>query len=197
MFDAFKKSKIITVAKHFCYRFAANRKGIASIEFAVILPMMVLIFMASFELSHALTINRRVHQVAGVTADVVARTTSFTTSELDTMIQSIDVIVEPYSNEPLSLSATHVVVDTNNPNNAIVCWSYSNKPGVAIPTQGSIYTLPDGLARGGEGLVIVEGEYIYQPALSIFLQQDIPFRERLFLTTRNSQNIGLDGTTCQ
>lgn len=54
-------------------RFAAANEGIAAVEFALIVPIMMLLFMGAVELSQAVTVDRRVSQVASTTSDLVAR----------------------------------------------------------------------------------------------------------------------------
>ena len=45
----------------------------AAIEFALIVPIMAVMFIGAVELSQAITVDRRVTQVASSTADLVAR----------------------------------------------------------------------------------------------------------------------------
>jgi Flp pilus assembly protein TadG len=55
------------------YRLARAEDGVAAVEFAFILPIMLLLFMGAVELSQAVTVDRRVSQVASTTSDLVAR----------------------------------------------------------------------------------------------------------------------------
>lgn len=50
-----------------------DRRGVAAIEFALIVPIMSAMFIGAVELSQVITVDRRVTQVASATADLVAR----------------------------------------------------------------------------------------------------------------------------
>ncbi len=54
-------------------RFGRKIDGIAAVEFALIVPIMLCMFIGTVELSQAITVDRRVTQVASTTADLVAR----------------------------------------------------------------------------------------------------------------------------
>ena len=51
-------------------RIARNNSGVAAVEFAMIVPIMFLLFVGSVEFSQAITVDRRVTQVASSTADL-------------------------------------------------------------------------------------------------------------------------------
>jgi Flp pilus assembly protein TadG len=50
-----------------------ERRGVAAIEFAMIVPIMLAMFIGAVGLGQAITVDRRVTQVANSTADLVAR----------------------------------------------------------------------------------------------------------------------------
>src|SRR5207244_1629235 len=54
-------------------RWRASTEGVAAVEFALIVPIMAIMFIGAVELSQAITVDRRVTQVASSTADLVAR----------------------------------------------------------------------------------------------------------------------------
>jgi Flp pilus assembly pilin Flp len=67
-------------------RFRHDIGGAAAIEFAFIVPLMVVMFIGTVELSQAITVDRRVNQVASSTGDLVARTNALTTSEMSAIM---------------------------------------------------------------------------------------------------------------
>ena len=54
-------------------RWTASDEGVAAVEFGLIVPIMAVMFIGAVELSQAITVDRRVTQVASSTADLVAR----------------------------------------------------------------------------------------------------------------------------
>ena len=53
------------------WRWAADEQGSVLIEAAIICPVLVIIFLGMVEFSQALTVKRRVQNVASATADLV------------------------------------------------------------------------------------------------------------------------------
>jgi Flp pilus assembly protein TadG len=53
-------------------RWQADRRGVAAIEFALLDPLMAVMFIGAMEMSQAITVDRRVTQIAGSTADLIA-----------------------------------------------------------------------------------------------------------------------------
>ena len=78
--------------------------GAAAIEFAFIVPLMVVMFIGTVELSQAITVDRRVNQVASSTGDLVARTNALTTSEMSAIMGVIEQLLNPYDSTPLKLT---------------------------------------------------------------------------------------------
>ncbi|MEN2494208.1 MAG: hypothetical protein TECD_00099 [Hyphomicrobiaceae bacterium hypho_1] len=194
MFFFCKIKNLAYLIKDSFFYFRSNRNGIASIEFAIILPLVTILFVSVIELSWAITVNRRVHQITNLTADLIARRANTTTSELDSIFNVHAILMKPYEVEPLELIATHVISDTSG---SKVCWSHSNKEGLVAYEAGSPYTLPVGILGSNQGLVVVETEYLYQPILfSVLTETNIPFREKLFLAPRTSSKILLNDEQC-
>ncbi|MEM7748232.1 MAG: TadE/TadG family type IV pilus assembly protein [Pseudomonadota bacterium] len=174
-----------------------NRKGVASIEFAMIAPVMVMMFMGIVEFSQAITVDRRVNQVASSTADLIARTDSTTTAELGSIMDVVDVLVRPYSATPMGLTVSNVIASTSNATNTVVCWSYNHQGGVNTYNAGDSYTLPSGVVEAGESVVVVEVQYAYTPLIfSYFLSGTINFNDKFYLKPRLSSSIEFDSQKC-
>ena len=55
-------------------RLASDRQGASAIEFAILLPLMVTLYISGFEISQAVSIYRKVTIIAHTVADLVAQT---------------------------------------------------------------------------------------------------------------------------
>ena len=90
--------------------------GVAAIEFALIVPMVAVMFIGAVELSQALTTDRRVTQVANATADLVARSESkISQSEITDIMQAGSYIVAPYNQNPLRITLRNVTSSPSAP----------------------------------------------------------------------------------
>ncbi|HFB2048343.1 MAG: pilus assembly protein [Hyphomicrobiaceae bacterium] len=185
---------LINITKTFWDRFILNIQGVASIEFAIISPAIALLFIGIVQLSWGLTVNRRVHQISNLTGDLIARTPITSSDELEGIFRTHSLLMRPYDIEPLKMIATHVVADLNSTS---VCWSYTNSTDVAAYQTGATYELPEEILNKGESLIVIESEYLYRPILfSLFVNEPITFREKLFHAPRTSTTITLDGQEC-
>jgi len=79
----------------------ALQRCMAAIEFAMIVPMMVVMFIGAVELSQAIIVDRRVTQIASTTADLVARAdTQISRSDSTDIMKAGSYIMAPYSQPP-------------------------------------------------------------------------------------------------
>lgn len=174
-------------------------KGMAAVEFGYIVPIMFTMFAGAIEFSQAITVDRRVTQVAASTADIIARQKTVTTAQLDTYMQMITEIMAPFDDNLLKLTVLNVYATTANPTATKVCWSYNrNDNGVTRAvntyTDGSAYTMPTGVVDGGSSVVVVEARYEYQPLVfSYFITSMKAMNEKFYLKPRLSAGIGKDG----
>jgi Flp pilus assembly pilin Flp len=176
-----------------------RQEGIAAVEFALILPILVILLIGTVETSQALTVDRRVTQVASSTADLVARGKTTTTSELDGMMQIISHLVKPYKDAPLKLTVLNVVADVNDATKTTVCWSYNHNGGTGSYAQGQAYPLPSGIVGKGESVVVAEATYDYDPTVMIFqyfIKTAFKMRETFYLKPRLSLYVEYNGAKC-
>ena len=112
-----------------------DQRGVAAIEFAMIVPIMFFLFVGAIEFSQALTVDRRITQSASSSADLIARapTAGLTESQVDGQLRIIDQLIEPYELSQLTVKIFSVkaVPDANpaNPPSYVVDWSRDNWSG--------------------------------------------------------------------
>jgi Flp pilus assembly protein TadG len=148
-------------------RWRHDARGVAAVEFAMIVPIMAVMFIGAVELSQAITVDRRVSQTASATADLVARSeTQISQTEITDIMRAGSYIVAPYSAAPLRITVRNV---TSSPTDATVAkqsWSCTfNGTGNALSCacSNTLYTLPTGLVSTNDSVVISEAVYDYKP----------------------------------
>ena len=93
----------------FVRRYADSRDGVAAIEFAMIVPIMAIMFIGAVELSQAITVDRRVTQVASSTADLVARAEKqISQNEITDILKVGGYILKPYAEAPVQIVIRNV-----------------------------------------------------------------------------------------
>lgn len=173
-------------------RFARCRGGVAAVEFAMVVPIMFLLFVGSVEFSQAITVDRRVTQVASSTADLVARERKVTQGDLDGIMGIIDTLIKPYDKTKLKLTLVNVFSSMSNASDTKVCWAYNHPQngGVNTYSEDAPYSLPTGILEAGNSVIVTEVRYDYEPMIfKYFITSTFPLEEKFYLKPRLSKSI--------
>jgi Flp pilus assembly protein TadG len=165
-------------------RFARDNQAIAAVEFALVLPFMLMLYIGSVELGTAITADRKVANVAGAVGDLVARAEDkLTFSKLTDYFAASQAIMRPYDTTLLKQVVTCVFVDNNGV--AKVSWSYGYNGGTAY-TVNSTYLLPPEMTNlVSNGYVIVaEAKYDHEPMLGYFFEDTFRLSKQFFYLPR-------------
>ncbi|CDZ57961.1 TadE/TadG family type IV pilus assembly protein [Neorhizobium galegae] len=105
----------------------ADRRGVGAVEFALIAPLLLSLYITSFEITIGLSVSKRVTHSASTIADLVTRETSVDKTILMTMKDVTASLFAPYTPNMLVIKVTGVTLDaTGNPT---VAWSWDDKDG--------------------------------------------------------------------
>lgn len=188
----FEKSRLDRLSK-----FRKDAGGVAAIEFAMVVPLMIMMFVGTVEFSQIITVDRRVSQVASATADLVARTKSLTAAEMDGVMQVVGELVKPYDATLLKLTVMNVKASPTDALDTKVCWHRTHNGGVSTPANNSAYTLPVGVLEQGDSVIVTEVEYDYTPLIfNQFITGPKKLEEKFYLKPRLSSFVTYDGTGC-
>ncbi len=172
-------------------RLMRERDGIGGVEFALLAPVLIVLYLCAFELMTGFSVSKKVSMAASTVADLVSRADKVSKTDLEDMIDVTNAVFPPYPVDNLSLRITGVTVDAAR--QAKVAWSWSNS-GAAPYAVGSTVDVPDDL-RGEETFLIrselsVDHELLmYLPALSGSEIKEITIRREFFFRQRINTNI--------
>jgi Flp pilus assembly protein TadG len=140
-----------------------DRRAVSAIEFALLLPVILLMYIGTIEISNLLTVVRRVETVASTASDLTAQVKQVSTADLADIVAASTSILTPYPTTPLKLVVSSVVADNNN--NGKVAWSYSSSG--SARAVGSSYVLPAGTTQPNSSVVVAEVTYSFTPLLGL------------------------------
>lgn len=141
-------------------RFLVGRSGVAAIEFVVVAPVLLFLYLGGSELTIALNTSRRVEHVASTVNDLVTQSTSLTSNDLKGIYQVAASLLAG-STDGLKIRVTAVSIASNG--SGKVTWSCPTT-GFAALSVGAAFTLPAEIAARRSGTVIVaETTYSYVP----------------------------------
>jgi Flp pilus assembly protein TadG len=148
---------------------ARNERGVAAVEFALIVPVMGLMFIGSVELSQAITVDRRVTQVSSSTADLVARAEKqISLAEITDIMKVGGYIFEPYSQEPVKIVLRNVSSSPSDAKTTKQSWTCTYTglgQTTACQCTNSSFSLPDNLVTTNDSVVVSEVSYSYKPLI--------------------------------
>lgn len=179
-------------------RLRQDKRGVAAIEFAMVVPLMLAMFVGAVEFSQVITIDRRVSQVASATADLVARTKTIDTTDMNGVMEVVTELLKPYSDTPLKLTVLNVAANITNVADTRVCWA-ENHPngGTGSYSYNDTYALPTGVVEAGDSVIVTEVEYDYQPLIfDTYLPGGKTLTEKYFLKPRLSAYVSYNSSTC-
>lgn len=124
-------------------RFKQEVAGVAAIEFAIIAPIMILLFFATIEVSTALAVNRKLARVSSTLGDLVTQSQTLTQADVDNIMAAASYVMTPYDHS-LGIIITQISIKNGV---ATVDWSRAHGKGLdgedATPyANGVPYTVP-------------------------------------------------------
>jgi Flp pilus assembly protein TadG len=146
-----------------------ERRGVAAIEFAMIVPIMSVMFIGAVELSQAITVDRRVTQVASSTADLVARAEKqISQTEIADIMKVGGYIMEPYRQGPLEITLRSVTSSPASATTTKQSWSCTYKgldKTQSCECSNTIKSIPPNLVTSNDSVVVAEVTYGYKPLI--------------------------------
>jgi Flp pilus assembly protein TadG len=135
-------------------------RGIAATEFAVIVPVMLVMFFGMVEFSSGVAVDRKITLMARTLSDLTSQSISVDGTALNNFFAASTGIMTPYSPTPTKSTITELWVDPSTLK-ARVQWSQ----GTAPRATSSTVTIPTALAVGGTYLIFSEVSYLYKPTI--------------------------------
>ena len=172
-----------------CRRFVASTRAIAAIEFAIVMPVLALMFFGTFDAGRAIAIYMKNRSATFAIDAITNQYTTVQTSDLQSIAGAAAVILAPYPSSTSVLTVTVSQVKITTANTATVSWSYSL--GGSARSRGSAVTTPGTLGTCSSYpcyLIFGEMSYQYTPMFGFFTTAaNITLSDNLFATPRSSK----------
>ena len=78
-------------------RFARDRRGVSAVEFALVAPLLVALYLGCVEISDGVSADRKVTLTAAALANLSAQVTTITTADMTNILDASSAIIAPYS----------------------------------------------------------------------------------------------------
>jgi Flp pilus assembly protein TadG len=169
-------------------RFARDRDGVSAVEFAIVLPFMLTLYLGGVELGEGLSIKFKTTLAARTVTDLASQYVSIDGTNMQNILGASSTVLSPYSTAGVVVTLTELTV--NSSGKGVVQWSCSLN-GTAY-TANQKLTMPTNLQTTGITLLYGEVTYPYTPPIGYAITgtyniyQNMYFYPRLSATISNS-----------
>jgi Flp pilus assembly protein TadG len=162
-----------------------DQKGVSAVEFAMILPLMLTLYLGAVELSQGVAIHRKVTLTARTVADLASQVTSINNADMTNMLTAASAVVSPFPAGQLKVTVSAVTIDANGI--AKVTWSDTlNGTQRAV---NSTVSLPAALNVANSQLIWSEVNYDYVPTIGYVVTGPLNLFDQIYMRPRLSETI--------
>ncbi len=189
-----EQSGIIRKTRSTVKSFARDQRGVSAVEFALLLPVMILIYAGVADVSRGVDANRKVSRVASMVGDLISRQISVMPAQLDDVFKIGATLMIPSGTAPeIRVSFIKVEAVQNRPNLVVkLDWSQKTagfkESSNRVDRENKQTYLPENLRQEPMNYIRVEAQYTYKPLLSAVLP-DIAMEEIYYISPRYSDSI--------
>lgn len=171
-------------------RYVRDNKGVAAVEFALIVPILMLLFVGTLEISMAVSVDRKISRVSSTVADLITQESIYTMADLNKITDVAQRIMYPYDDSDVKISIVGIDIENDV---GRVAWSHGRNGGEE-PAVGSVYTVPNAILTSDKSFLLSATISVdHKPAFSFigfdgtnmtFDDAAISLSEQMFLRAR-------------
>jgi Flp pilus assembly protein TadG len=175
-----------------------DTRGVAAVEFAVILPIVLVLFFGTIEVSTGVAVDRKVVILTRTLSDLISQATSVTGTDIDNAFNISSAVMAPYSSTPVQAKISQVYIDPTTLE-AKVTWGAASNATARSCNDVVTSLVPSGIRIGGTYLIMSEVDYNYKPAAGIsggsFTPPTLHLSDRTFTRPRQTDSVSNSSAT--
>lgn len=182
-----------------------DRRGLAAVEFAFIVPLMLVMFLGTVEFSSGVAVDRKVTLMARAASDLTSQATAVVDTDLQNFFSAAVGIMTPYDASPTKITLSEIYID--NSNIARIQWSKAGTIATGATqatvttstrSQGDVVTslVPASLLIAGTYLIFSEVSYKYMPTIGyVMAKSGINLSDVAYTRPRQSLCVNYSSTS--
>lgn len=165
--------------------FVRDRCGVSAVEFALIAPLMIAMYIGTAHLSLVLTADRKVSNAALVVADLTAQHATVTRGDLADFLRAGRMMTAPLDSASMGLRVRSVRMCENG--RTYVSWSEADD----MSAEDGTPELPAGLLTPGGSVILVDTEMLLVTSFSDLFGGPVTSRGTAIMRPRRSNEVSL------
>src|SRR5829696_6877076 len=170
---------------HSFVRFAQDRRGVSAVEFAMLLPLLITLYLGSVEISQGVGIDRKVTLTSRTVGDLASQVSSINNADMTNLLNAASSVLAPYDVSKLKVTISAVTIDANGV--AKIAWS-DTKNGTAR-SVGATVTVPTALNVASTTLIWSEATFDYKPAIGYVITGTLTLSDQIYMRPRLSDSV--------
>jgi len=145
-------------------RLAVDTRGVAAIEFLILVPLMLMICFGVVQASTGIAVDRKVSLTVRALSDLISQNATITDTQIANAFATGKAMMSPYSSGPLKSTISQVYIEPVTLL-AKVKWSKAAGSGAVLHTCNEVVSVPTALQVSGSYLIMSEITYDFTPAV--------------------------------
>lgn len=118
--------------------FGRDRRAVGAVEFALIAPVLIVLYIGSLEISVAMSVNKKIARAASTIADLVTQETDVNKIYLQTMVDVAKSVITPFKTDAVKVRVVGIKIDSLAKPKVAWSWDETNKAALAVGSDISI-----------------------------------------------------------
>jgi len=169
-------------------RFLADKRGVSAVEFAMLLPLMVTLYLGGAEVSQAIAVDRKMTLVARTLGDLTSQAMSVNDTDMSNIKAAASAVIAPFDDTQLGITISSVIVDAQKV--AKIKWSDKNARGNTRSPGDVVTSLVPATLRESSTypiyLIWAESKYVYTPTIGYVITGPINLTDQIYMRARLS-----------
>jgi len=164
-----------------------NTRGVTSLEFALILPVIAILAAGTIEFGRLVILTQKLQNGTFILADLAARDKTLSVGQLDSLFLALDNIIQPFDFDTEGTAiVTGIRVDSSG--DPVINWQRSGAGTLVAASEigapGEVAALPAALAATeGETIIVSEVFYDFEPIFGLSASPGV-FRKVAYVKPR-------------
>lgn len=172
-------------------KFYKDESGVSAVEFALVLPFLMTLFLGFAEVAKGTHVSTRVSKVASTVADIISQSASLTIPEVEAALKAAHAVAGASAAGTMTVEVVGVNVASNGTTS--VLWARGINS-TNLPARWSSYDLPAELRSEAGFIVASRANYKHLPIVASSLIGTLEMEKKFYFIPRSGTMT--DCSTC-